>query len=90
MPAQHRLRPHDQQDLRQAAPVQRLGEHRQDRAVRVGEPRPGHLALQHEDLVAQRQDLGVSPVAREGQQPDAGEHETHEPRQRTEHGPDPT
>ena len=59
MSAQYRRRLHDQQHLRQAAPVERLGEHRQDRPVGVGEPRPGDLALQHDELVAQREDLGI-------------------------------
>jgi hypothetical protein len=44
-------------------PVQQGG---QERPVGRGEPRPGHaqLPLQHGDLVAQRQDLGILvPVA---------------------------
>jgi hypothetical protein len=67
MPAQHGGGLHDQQHLRQPAPIQCLGDHGQDRPVRLGEPGPSHLALQHQDLVAQGQDLCVATIAADQQ-----------------------
>lgn len=43
--------------------VEHAGEHCEDRAVGVGELGAFELALQHEDLVAERQDLGVALIA---------------------------
>ena len=66
VPAQHRVRPHQQPEPAEHVawePVQQGG---QERPVGGGEPRPGRaqLPLQDRDLVAQRQDLRVLvPVA---------------------------
>jgi hypothetical protein len=57
MPAKHRGRPDEQ------APPRRTGQQprqpSQHRPVGPVDPRPGHLAVQHRDLVAQHQQLGV-------------------------------
>jgi len=90
MPAQRGGGLHDQQHLRQPAPIQCLGYHGQDRPVRLGEPGPSHLALQHQDLVAQGQDLCVATIAADQQQTEPSHHQTHEPRQRRQHGRDRT
>ena len=68
VPAHHSLRLHDQQDLAKPGPVEDGRQQRQDRAVGLGEPRPGKLALQHQHLVTQRQNLGVAVVTG-GEQP---------------------
>ncbi|WP_200215896.1 hypothetical protein [Micromonospora coerulea] len=66
VPAQHRVRAHQQlepMEHAQRKPVQQDGE---ERSVAGGEPRPGlaQLSLEDRDLVAQRQDLHVLvPVA---------------------------
>jgi len=63
VPADHRLGLHDQHDLRQTRPYKRGGQDGEDRAVRVGEARPIELSLQHQDLMAQGEDLCVALVA---------------------------
>ena len=66
VPAQHRVRPHQQPEPAEHVawePVQQGG---QERPVGGGEPRPdrAQLPFQHRDLVAQRQDLRIFvPVA---------------------------
>lgn len=59
VPAQHRLRLHQQPEPAQYIPRQPVQQGGQERAVATGEPRPGNaqLLLQDSDLVAQRQDL---------------------------------
>lgn len=39
------------------------GEHSEDRPVRLSEDGVSYLALQDEDLVAQREDLGVALIS---------------------------
>jgi hypothetical protein len=57
MPPQQRRRPHEQ------APPDRAGQQPckpgQHRPVGPVNPRPGHLAPQHRDLVAQHEQLGI-------------------------------
>jgi hypothetical protein len=71
MPAQHCGWSHDEE------------QDGEDRAIGLGEARSGHLALQHEDLMAQRQDLGVARIARRNQQTEPLNDQTNHGRQRT-------
>ena len=92
VPPEHRVGFHDQEHLAEPPTVERPRQDREDRPVRLGEPRPVDLALQDQDLMAQGQDLGVALVARREQPADPGHHQ---PEQTTgeEHqptvGPDP-
>jgi len=62
VPTDHRRGADDQEHLRETASVEHGGEHGEDRSVRLWELCSVDLALQYEDLVAQSEDLGVSPV----------------------------
>jgi hypothetical protein len=59
VPAQQGPRGDDQPQLAQATLGQQPGQGGQDRPVGPRQPRRLHLALQHGDLVAQDEDLGV-------------------------------
>jgi hypothetical protein len=66
VPAQNRLRTHQQRDPAQHIPRQPVQQGGQERPVAPGEPWPGRtqLPLQDRDLVTQHQDLHVLvPVA---------------------------
>ena len=63
MPSQHRLRSDNQERRRPPRAVHGAAEEGEDRAVGFVEPRTVDLALQHEDLVSEREDLGVLGVA---------------------------
>lgn len=76
MPPDDRGRLHDEEHVAQARPVDRSGQHGEDGSVRLGESRSVDLALQHEDLVAQGEDLGVAVVAGGEQPTEAAQHQT--------------
>jgi hypothetical protein len=59
MPAQHRPRGHDQAQLAEVTAAQQPGQRGQDRPVGPRHFGRVHLALEHGDLVAQDEDLGV-------------------------------
>ena len=61
MPAQHRVRLHQQPEPAEHVPREAVQQGGQERAAASGEPWPGRaeLPLQDRDLVAQDQDLGV-------------------------------
>nr|WP_322974003.1 integrase core domain-containing protein [Actinacidiphila oryziradicis] len=66
VPAQHRLRAHQQSHLAQDVQRQPVQQRRQERPIHRGEPHLllTELALQHHDLVTQRQYLsGLVPIA---------------------------
>lgn len=74
----------DEEHVAEVGPVDRRGEHGEDGALGLVERRSGDLALQHEDLVTQGEDLGVAFVAGGEQpteaahdQPGQSRHETH-------------
>lgn len=85
VPAKHGGGLDDEEHLSKPAAVDGVGEHRQDAAVGVGEPRPLHLALQDHHLVPEGEDLGVATVTGHHEQPDTGDQETEEVGERTEH-----
>jgi hypothetical protein len=74
VPADDGGRLHDQEHVAEPGPVERGGQHGEDGAVGLGECRSGDLALQHEDLVAQGEDLGV-PLVTGGEQPSKAGHD---------------
>lgn len=59
------------------------------RWVAVGERRTTCLSLEDEDLVAEGQDLGITPIAPGQQQSESGDHETDDEWQRLEHDDGP-
>jgi hypothetical protein len=63
MPSKHRLRSDNQERRRAARAIHRAAEEGKDRAVGFVESRAVDLALQHEELVAERKDLSVARVA---------------------------
>jgi hypothetical protein len=67
VPADYRCRAHDQQRSAAARSVHCGGEQRQDRPIGVVELRSSDLALQHQDLMTQRKDLGVTGVTADEQ-----------------------
>jgi len=67
---------HDEEHVAETGPVERGGQHGEDGAVGLVEPRSGDLALQHEDLVAQGEDLGVTLIAASEQPTQAVEDQT--------------
>jgi hypothetical protein len=60
--------------IRRLAAGQQPGQRGQDRPVGPGQPWSLHLALEHSDLMAQDQDLGVLGGVRAGQQGEPAEH----------------
>lgn len=76
MPPNDGGRLHDEEHVAEARPVDDSGEHGEDGAVGLGEPRSGDLSLQDEDLVAQGEDLGVALVAGGEQPTEAAQHQT--------------
>ncbi len=63
MPADHCLWPDDDEDFGEASTVEHAGEHREDRPVGLGEFGSFDLALEDDELMAQREDFGVTLVA---------------------------
>ncbi len=63
MPSKHRLRSDNQERRRAARAIHRAAEEGKHRAVGFVESRLVDLALQHEELVAERKDLSVARVA---------------------------
>jgi hypothetical protein len=76
MPAQHRLRPHQQPEPAKNVPWEPVQRGSQERPVARGEPRPGRtqLPLQNRDLVTHRQDLRILVLATHRKQPQRREH----------------
>jgi hypothetical protein len=72
--ADHRRRFDDQHDLAETVTSDRAAEHREDRAIGWREPRAGNLALEHTELVAQREDLGILIVGATEQQHEPSKH----------------
>ncbi len=68
VPSEDCRRAHDQQRPATTRPVHYRGEKRQHCPVLLVEPRPVDLSLQHQDLMAQSEDLGVTGL-RAGEQP---------------------
>jgi hypothetical protein len=63
------------------------GQGGQERSVRPGQARPGHLAAQHRDFVAQDQNLDVLGGGAAGKQPEPAEHGDRDQLQQSEqHG----
>ena len=62
VPPDDRRRFHDEEHLGETPSVERAGEHCEDRAVCFGELRSFDLALEHDELVPQREDLGVALI----------------------------
>ena len=75
VPSQHGLGANDQERGALAGTVHRRGENSEDRPVGVGELRSADLALQHEDLVAEGEDLGVAGIAGGEHPPESGQNE---------------
>ena len=72
MPADHGGGLDDQHHRLEASPVKGPGQQGEDGSVGGSEARPIDLSLQNKDLMAQREDLGVTLVAIDQKQPDAG------------------
>ena len=85
MPPQHGGRLHDQEHLPEAVTIEHLGKQPEDRTVRVIKGRPRRLPLQHQKLMAQRQDLGIATIAAGQQQPDTSQHTANNERHRPKH-----
>ena len=77
MPAQQGPRGDDQAQLAELAAGQQPGQRGQDRPVGPRQPRSPGLALEHGDLVAQDQDLGVLGPVGAGEQGEPAEHAEH-------------
>jgi len=75
VPSDHGCGLHDQENTAEPSPVEHIGEHREDRAVRVRELRTIDLALEYEDLVTQGKDFGVTAVAGREEPTEPGENE---------------
>ena len=90
MPSQHRRWLHDQEHLSEAVTIEHLGQHAEDRAVRVIEGRLWHLALQHQKLVTQRENLGIATVAAGEQETNTSQHKANNERHGPKHDRDPT
>jgi hypothetical protein len=76
LPTQHRVGANDQERTVVAGSVHGRAEHREDRSVGVSELRSGDLALQNQNLVAQRQDLGGAGATRSEQPTESGQNNT--------------
>ena len=68
VPAQQGPRRDDQAQLTQIAPGQQPGQRGQDRPVSPRQPWCPGIALEHGDLVAKEEDLGVLGAVRPGEQ----------------------
>ncbi len=81
VPAEHGGRFHDQHHASESRPVEGSREHSEDGPVGRGEPGTLVLSLQHQDLMAKGEDLGVTLVAAHQQQPDTGNEQSEQVRQ---------
>jgi hypothetical protein len=77
VPAQEGARGDDQAQLAELAAGQQPGQRGHDRPVGPGQPRGLDLALEHGDLMAQDEDLGVLGAVGAGQQGEPAEHAEH-------------
>ena len=77
VPAQQGPRGDDQAQLAELAAGQQPGQRGQDRPVGPRQPRCLDLALEHGDLMAQDQDLGVLGAVGPGEQGEPAEHAQH-------------
>jgi hypothetical protein len=77
VPPQQGPRGDDQAQLAEAVPGQQPGQRDQDRPVSPRQPRRLDLALEHGELVAQEQDLGVLGAVGAGEQGKPAEHAQH-------------
>jgi hypothetical protein len=77
VPAQQGLRGDDQAQLAEMTAGQQPGQRGQDRPVGPGQLRRPGLALEHGDLVAQDEDLGVLGPVRVSEQGKPVEHAQH-------------
>jgi hypothetical protein len=76
VPAQHRIRAHDQPQPSQHVRRQPVQERREEGPVTRGEPHLlfAQLAFQHRDLMAQGEDLHILVPVIHREQPEHGEH----------------
>jgi hypothetical protein len=74
VPAQHGARRDDQSQPAELAARQQPGQRDQDCPVGPRQPRDSDLALEHGDLMAQDQDLGVLGTVGPGEQSQPAEH----------------
>ena len=77
VPAQQGARGNDQVQLAEVAAWQQPGQRGQDRPIGPGQLRRPGLALEHGDLVAQDEDLGVLGTVGPGKQGEPAEHAQH-------------
>jgi hypothetical protein len=77
VPAQQDARGDDQVQLAEVAAWQQPGQRGQDRSVGPGQLRCPGLALEHGDLVAQHEDLGVLGSVGPGEQGEPAEYPEH-------------
>ena len=77
VPAQEGARGDDQAQLAELTAGQQPGQRGHDRPVGPGQPRGLDLALEHGDLMAQDQDLGILGAVRPGKQGEPAEHAQH-------------
>jgi len=77
VPAQQGARADDQAQLAELAAGQLPGQRGYDRPVGPGQPRGLDLALEHGNLMAQDEDLGVLGAVGTGQQGEPAEHAEH-------------
>jgi hypothetical protein len=77
VPAQQGPRADNQAQAAVVPTGQKPGQRGQDRPVRPGQPRRPDLALEHGDLVAQEEDLGIFGPVGAGEQGKPAEHAQH-------------
>ena len=81
-PSQHGGGLHDQEHLPETVTIEHLGQHTEDGSVRVIKDRLWHLALQHQKLMTQSENLRIATVAAGQQQTNTSQHKANH-----EHGP---
>jgi hypothetical protein len=77
VPAQQGARAGNQAQLAEMTAGQHPGQRSHDRPVGPGQPRCPDVALEHGDLVAQEEDLGILDAAGAGEQGNPAEHAEH-------------
>ena len=89
VPSHHGGGLHDQEHLSEAFPAEHLAQPTQDGSVRVIKDRLCHLALQHQKLMTQSENLRIATVAAGQQQTNTSQHKAnHEQEPKHErHGP---
>ncbi len=80
MPAQHGLGANNEKRCPLAGAFHRRGENSEDRPVRVGELGSVDLALEHEDLMAEGENLGVAGIAGGENPPESGQNQASQSR----------